>query len=411
MAWDDDDDDRSPPVALPLVADKPASQGAITDAFANPWVSIPYALANAFAAAASPGTARASQALNAGLGMGMASEKNAYENVRRQRLSDAMGKLAKSTTPVKVNRAGVDPKTATYYMPGESKETPEFITPQEADSSQEPRLSEVWGEPLAPSSNALPSYQATEQRSNYTPQQQEIMRTLADSGNGPAVLGMMGQHAFREPRQPRPLASVRPGGALIDPETGGVVYQAPAVSKEPRPVTWRPYSRPLGDRVESGLVSNTGETKDVKTETLGAPPVRPKTSEEIAKIKADTRLSEARIGQAQAATARAQRALAVAKDPKVTTEKLTTELSVALRDQKNARDSGDDEGLENATLVVNELRKSLARRAKERNEGQTMEALPSAKAHKGKIVRDTQTGARMKSDGTKWVPIDGDASY
>ncbi len=34
-----------------------------------------------------------------------------------------------------------------------------------------------------------------------------------------------------------------------------------------------------------------------------------------------------------------------------------------------------------------------------------MDTLPPAKDHPGKIVRDTKTGERMKSDGTKWVAI------
>ncbi len=37
--------------------------------------------------------------------------------------------------------------------------------------------------------------------------------------------------------------------------------------------------------------------------------------------------------------------------------------------------------------------------------GGAMDTLPPAKDHPGKIVRDTKTGERMKSDGTKWVAI------
>lgn len=394
MSWDDDEDDK--PVALPLVADQPAGgRGAITDAFANPWVSIPYALANAFAAAASPGTARASQALNAGLGMGMASEKNAYENLRRKKLSEAMGKLAQSTTPVTTKVAQASPATVALSRPDD-----------ETDADNEQRMSDL--EPVT----------RVDERPNFSKRQQDYLSTVAQE-NPSAAMSLIGQSLFREPKEVRPppapvhFNSGRERiGSYYDPESGRwTTTTVPMTPEEPKAATWRPFTRDLGDAIESGLVSSTGETKDVKRESKGAPPARPKTPEEIEKLKADTELSRARTGQARAAAERAQRAIAVAKDPKVTIEKLTTELSVAIRDQKNARDAGDDEGLENATIVVNELRKSLARRAIERNQGPSMETLPPAKAHKGKIVRDTQTGARMQSDGTSWVPIDGPSTY
>jgi hypothetical protein len=38
--------------------------------------------------------------------------------------------------------------------------------------------------------------------------------------------------------------------------------------------------------------------------------------------------------------------------------------------------------------------------------GGAMDTLPPAKDHPGQIVRDTKTGQRLKSNGTKWVAMD-----
>lgn len=391
MAWpNDDEEDQSPPAGImPLVADKPESSGAITDAMGNPYVSIPYAVLSAFLAGASPGTARASQALNAGLGMGMASEKNAYDQNRRRRLSEAIGKISSGTTPV-----ATDTKMpSTVFAPD---------TGEGSQPMSEMRLSEALKE--------IPTHKITEDKPNYTPQQQAIMKALSESGNGPAVLAMMGQNAFKAPR---PLAPVRPGGALINPDTGAVVYQAPAAPARevtpPRPV----FGNQGGEGVNAVFNPETKKW-DVTRNPLTPAPARLVSPEETAKTVAETARARAQTAHAAALATKVSNAVKLASDPNVSREKLTTELSVALRDQKNARDSGDDEGLANATVVVNELRQSLARRAKERNAGsvgEPMDTMPDPKAHKGKILRDTKTGTRLKSDGKNWVPIEDGGQY
>jgi len=165
--------------------------------------------------------------------------------------------------------------------------------------------------------------------------------------------------------------------------------------------------------------------------------------ERRANLEADTTLKGAQTETSRANATKIRNVIKLAKDPSTSAEKLTTEFNAAIRDQKSAYDRGDEEALSNATLAVNELRAALLARAKKRNleeggqpaakplskpgsaaavgaaaggavKGLTgdgpgeMTMMPDPKMAKDRILRETTTGKRYKSDGTKWIEIKKD---
>lgn len=319
--------------------------GTLSTAFANPWISIPYAIASGLAAGASPGTARFGQALNMGLGMGMGAEKYSGEQKRKQRLSEALNKLSSTTVPTSVTKTGMDPATTTFSMPTD--------VPPES--------------PLAPA-QPLPKYTATEQRPIMTPVMQEYLRAISPGDPGAAAT-FVGNALTKEQAAPHVFGSAESGYHALD-RSGAVTPLVPGVPRAVRePTPPRPVSGVQGaqtfdwhfDPTEKRWIKTTGEAT--------AAPARALTPEDKDLKKAQTAHALAQTRQATAQANRITEATKLAKDPKTTTEKLTTELSVALRGQKAANDNYDEAAMASWGLLVNELQTSLAKRAAERNGG------------------------------------------
>ena len=374
--------------------------GTLTKAFSNPWIAGAYGLGSGLLSAAWPQSgagAKIAHGIGKGLEFGLEGEKGTYERAKKQRMSEALKGMIGAKTPT------VDTgRPSTVYAPNTGGDAldigPDGLPiPKPYTPMSEQRLSEVV--------SGIPTAK-TGGKPQFTPQQQAILNAAVEGGQQDVAFKALAAQAFKEQKQP---LVVRPGGAIWDPDTGTFSAQLPGLPKE---ATFRPYQIDLGDKVESGQVNSaTGEKIGVITTPKGSAPAREVTPEGKAKIAAETERAKAQAGHASALAERARNAAKLANDPNTAKEKLATELAVALRDQKNARDAGDEEGAASATVVVNELRQALARRAKDRNAGEVMEKMPDAKAHKGKIIRDTNTGERLQSDGKNWVPVKGGREY
>lgn len=251
-------------------------EGFLTSAFASPWTSVPWALGSGILGAMGPGGARLANGVNAGLQMGMGSEKYAADRNRRQKLSASVDKLSGATVPTKVTKIGMDPETTTYSLPkyegrqvvqnpdgswsheksmsiesdgkhmniptmfgGKSvdpneafdimrknnwidpdtgKAVPSFNSQEEAVAAAQAKEAQQQGiNPLKLSQSLAPlqpkpTYQATEERPMFNPREQEYLKTVG-SVNPSAAITAIGSHIFKE--QPAPHFDRNPDtGAL-----------------------------------------------------------------------------------------------------------------------------------------------------------------------------------------------------
>lgn len=351
--------------------------GFLTSSFASPKISVPYALVSAFLAGATPGTARAAQGLNAGLGIGLNAEKHQTDENKRKRLSESLNKLSQTTVPVTSTKIGMDPETTTYSKPSGE------------------RLSDVMPDPLAPP-RPLPTFKSTEQKPVMTPVMQEYIRAVG-AENPTAAATVLGRHLIKEDKPP---VAVRPGGALIDPRSGQVVYQAPAApAREVTPPAPR-FATQGGEAVDS-VFDPVSKQWVTQRRPVTAAPARQLSPEQAALIQAQTGLVPARAAhlraqtaQAAANAARMAETVKQLKDPNITKEKLTTMRAGLLREKDMLEKGPEHDAPENLqrladiNLLLDDSRQRLAALIKKDNPaggpGQTADPKDPLGIRKGK---------------------------
>lgn len=356
----------------------------LNKSFANPYVSVPWAILSGIGAVASPGTARATSGINAGLGVGMNAERYQQEQGRRRRLGEELDKLATATKPVRVTKVGLDPETTTFSMPEKTE-----------------RLSDVMPDMLAPRKEP-PRFTAVEDRPIFSPEMQQYIRTVGKE-SPQAALSVVGSVLSKD--QNRKQHSIRPGGSLVD-EDGNLLYQAPAAPPRavtpPRPV----FSTQGGEAVESVFNPATQQWETSRRPVVPAPaaPARTLTPEEVSRIRSQNAVDQARIQQINSS-------IAIARDAKTQT---VGQLGSALNALNNMMQGGmlvDNPEMEAMvkqaqTAILQELARrggTTPRPTATPSGAQTFNELPPASQFKGRTLNNGE----LRSDGVNWRDRNG----
>lgn len=240
--FDDDTSTTPDPNAEP-------SQGRLSEAFANPYVSIPYAIGSGIASMAAP---RLASGINTGLGLGMAAEKGAYALQQKKRLSEAVNRLAGATTEVPAIKAGMDPATTTYALADQPKIEPQLAQANidTALSGGESPLAQATQQMTQPTAltargnvpesqrlftppEKLPTYLGTEQQPMLDTRMQNYLKTVGkiDPTSAMHTLGTL----MTQKPDPYHISTDREGNVIaVHPRTlqSKTIQAAPVVSFE-----------------------------------------------------------------------------------------------------------------------------------------------------------------------------------
>lgn len=299
--------------------------GGITGALSNPWVSVPYAVINGILGAASPGGARLSSGLNAGLGLGIASEKYAADDAKKKRFASSVQALSNATRPVTTEKSGID-----LNAPGTTLSMPESYNKGEPGNM---RLSQATEHPLAPPA-PLPKFNQTTQQPLFPEQVKAYLNAVPPETAATMMANYLTKEENKKPH------SVRPGGTLVD-DDGKVIYQAPAAPTAQRVVppggtVLGPDNRPVYTAPaapQRSMVVPPGSTMVGPDGAPGytntnRPPARELNEEDKALKRAETGAANAR---ATASVASAEENAAQAQLHKAQTDKVLVEAKELLK--------------------------------------------------------------------------------
>ncbi len=377
-----------------------------------------YPILNSLLAASGRRGYQAASGLNIGLGVAnhLAEQQKADE--QNKLLGQSLGSVLKSTTPVtstqKVAEMGVDPKTASFEMP-----------PPDQNAALPPPVT-------------LQNQTTTTQKPNFSPQAQSLGDALINAKRPDLILPIIARQLFKEPTAPHTFGSPETGYYNLNQDTGQANPLVPGVGRrEPTPP--RPVVSEYGTMIPTRNAQGQYEWPAAPTPAL-APPARQLSPQDqrLKDLQATTEegkpaLQRSQIGahNAQAGSASAERDLRqqtlrdrklaadAINNPNASKDKITTAISVLVRQNEGYARMPPEEGTDEFAdwqTVKRMLRGANARLDKMGGYGATtppagggggdvMASMPPAAQHNGKIIKDTQTGKRYKSNGTQWVPI------
>lgn len=298
------------PPTMPAEQDQ-QDPGFFTKAFSNPYVMLPYAIASGIGSAVDPSLARGFRGINSVAQIGADYEQYAQQRKRKQRLSEAMAPIIGATTEKKTTAPGIDLSQASLSVPADQ------------------RVSSVYGNgsPLSPAA-PLPTYQKTEQVPMFPPHVQAYAQALLQAGDTQGAQALINRAMTQKPQAPPRHYEVK--GALINPETLQPDYVAPPEAVKE---TWRPYNIDLGDRIESGVVSSTGQKAETVIRPKGRAPEKPES-------ELDTRIKNANLDRIRQSTqesrareGRISRLVKIAGSPKATLGQLSASLNALVRER------------------------------------------------------------------------------
>jgi hypothetical protein len=242
------------------------SAGTLTEAFANPWISIPSAIGMGLVGAAAPnrGTGHLVKGIQGGLELGLGAEKGAYDRKKKARLDQSLN-LAVNGVP------------STVYAPDTSPGN---------EPMTQPRLDAAL--------KAIPTIGGMEPGMTKS-----SIQALIAGGHGDKAAEALLAHGL-SPKQPHTFGGAESGYYTLDANGAPrELVKGLGVKNE-----WQPYTTDLGDKIETGVINkNTNQRVVQSTQPKGAAPARTLTPEDINLKKA----------QAASANASAQRQAAIAK--------------------------------------------------------------------------------------------------
>ncbi len=242
------------------------SQGTLSDLFANPWVSIPSAVGLGLLGASAPnrGTGHLASGINGMLQLGLGAEKEAYARKKSKRLGDAMATLAGATQDVPVTKTGLDPNTTTFEsLPAGTRLNDVYPMDSEAILRGQPQVQP-----------SLPTYDTTEKKPVFSPLHRQLLE--ATSRYAPEKgFNLASKLLVKDVHNPM---AVRSGGAIVDLNTGKVIYSAPAEAK-PTPA---PHFATLGGEGVQSVWNPSTQQWEITRTPLTAAPARESSPELLA---------------------------------------------------------------------------------------------------------------------------------
>jgi hypothetical protein len=235
----------------------------------------------------------------------------------------------------------------------------------------------------------------------FSPQLRSLGLALGEAGYPVEAIGLAGRNLprTREPRELHPLEEENIRSQIAQ-------RQRPAA---PRYVDLGGHMAEISEGQEPRLFEKT--PAPAKPETQAD---REQRELQRRNVESQIRSRETTTQISQARETRIRQAQTAATDPKATAEKLTTMYNALLRDRQN---EFDETKLEEINTILDTIRSRIATLVKSGNAPQSSVpqsptgagGMPPAAQHKDRVIRDTTTGKRYRSDGSQWLPIEGGA--